>query len=170
MCSEPLTGSLLRTIAAAKPGGRFLELGSGTGLSTAWLLDGMNVHATLLTVDNDERVLSVLRSHLGTDRRLKVVCMDGDEFLREQDGQPFDFIFADTWSGKYQLIAQTLSLVAPGGIYVVDDMSPQQNWPEGHHKKVAELFSYLDSRDDFVVTKLSWASGIVLATRQKGSA
>lgn len=42
MPSEPQTCSLLRTLAAIKTGGRFLELGSGTGLSTAWLLDGMD--------------------------------------------------------------------------------------------------------------------------------
>jgi hypothetical protein len=32
MASEPLTCSLLRTLAASKPSARFLELGSGTGL------------------------------------------------------------------------------------------------------------------------------------------
>ena len=47
MPSDPLTCTLLRTLAASKPGGQFLELGSGTGLSTAWLLDGMDARATL---------------------------------------------------------------------------------------------------------------------------
>lgn len=47
MASEPLTCSLLRTLAASKPSARFLELGSGTGLSTAWLLDGMDSRSHL---------------------------------------------------------------------------------------------------------------------------
>ena len=42
MASDVLTCSLLRTLAASKPAGRFLELGTGTGLSTAWILDGMD--------------------------------------------------------------------------------------------------------------------------------
>ena len=42
MASEPQTGSLLRTLAASKPSGRFLELGTGTGVGTAWLLAGMD--------------------------------------------------------------------------------------------------------------------------------
>jgi len=50
MASEPLTCSLLRTLAASKPAARFLELGSGTGLSTAWLLDGMDSKSRLTTV------------------------------------------------------------------------------------------------------------------------
>jgi hypothetical protein len=39
------TGLFLRTLAASKPAGRFLELGTGTGVATAWLLDGMD-HAS----------------------------------------------------------------------------------------------------------------------------
>ena len=32
MASDELTGSLLCTLAATKPGGNFLELGTGTGI------------------------------------------------------------------------------------------------------------------------------------------
>lgn len=52
MSSDVLTCSLLRTLAGAKPGGNFLELGTGTGLSTAWILDGMDKDAKLVTIDN----------------------------------------------------------------------------------------------------------------------
>src|SRR5207248_8601968 len=36
--SDIYTGSLLRTLAAAKPGGTLLELGTGCGMGTAWIL------------------------------------------------------------------------------------------------------------------------------------
>ena len=165
MVSEPLTGSLLRTLAASKSSARFLELGSGTGLSTAWLLDGMDSSSHLTTVDNDESLLSILRNHLGRDPRLTVICADGDEFLQSARGQQFDFIFADTWSGKYRLLEEALELLAPSGFYVVDDMLLQPNWPEGHAEKVANLVAALEQMEGFHVTKLSWASGVVLATR-----
>lgn len=165
MASEPLTCSFLRTLAASKRGGRFLELGSGTGLSTAWLLDGMDINSRLTTVDNDEDLLSILRNNLGEDQRLTVVCADGDEYLRSLNGQSFDFIFADTWSGKYRLLDEALSLVSPSGFYVIDDMLPQPNWPEGHAEKVAHLISTLEQRSDFRITKMSWASGLILATK-----
>lgn len=165
MASEPLTCSLLRTLAASKPSSRFLELGSGTGLSTAWLLDGMDSESHLTTVDNDELLLSILKRNLGADPRLKVVCSDGDDFLRSLDGQYFDFIFADTWAGKYRLLHDALGLLNPGGLYVVDDMLPQPNWPEGHAEKVTDLVATLEQMEDFRVTKLSWASGVILATK-----
>ena len=49
MASEPLVGALLRTLAASKPAGRFLELGTGTGIATAWLLSGMDQNSTLVS-------------------------------------------------------------------------------------------------------------------------
>lgn len=165
MASDPLTCSLLRTLAASKPSARFLELGSGTGLSTAWLLDGMDSESHLTTVDNDESLLSVLQRHLGADPRLKVVCSDGDDFLRSLRGQGFHFIFADTWAGKYRLLHETLELLNPAGLYVVDDMLPRPNWPEGHAEKVADLVAALERMEGFRVTKLSWASGIILAAK-----
>ena len=165
MASDPLTCSLLCTLAASKPSARFLELGSGTGLSTAWLLDGMDSESHLTTVDNDESLLSVLQRHLGADPRLKVVCSDGDDFLRSLRGQGFDFIFADTWAGKYRLLHEALELLNPAGLYVIDDMLPRPNWPEGHAEKVADLVAALERMEGFRVTKLSWASGIILAAK-----
>jgi predicted O-methyltransferase YrrM len=165
MASEPLTCSFLRTLAASKPGAKFLELGSGTGLSTAWLLDGMNATATLTTVDNNETALTVLRDHLGKDNRLKVVCSDGDEFIKSIAGQRFDFIFADTWSGKYQMLDEVLALLNPGGLYVIDDMLPQPNWPDGHAEKVVALIEKLERLPAFITSKMSWASGLVVATK-----
>lgn len=165
MASEPLTCSLLRTLAASKPSGRFLELGSGTGLSTAWLLDGMDPASHLVTVDNDEALLSILKRNLGADPRLQVVCADGDEFLRSLRGQHFDFIFADTWAGKYRLLHEALELLNPAGLYVIDDMLPQPNWPEGHAEKAEHLIATLEKMEGFRVTKMSWASGVVVATK-----
>jgi predicted O-methyltransferase YrrM len=85
MVSEPRTGAMLRVLASSKPGGRFLELGSGTGISTAWLLDGMSIKARLTTVDNHARVQSVARNILGHDPRLEIVTADGG-FLAAPNG------------------------------------------------------------------------------------
>lgn len=165
MASEARACSLLRTLAASKPAARFLELGSGSGLSTAWLLDGMDAESSLITVDNDESLLCILKKHLGGDPRLTVLCGDGDDVLRSLRGKRFDFVFADTWPGKYRLLEEALDLIGPAGMYVIDDMLPQPNWPEGHAAKAADLVATLERREDFRVTKLSWASGMVLAVR-----
>jgi predicted O-methyltransferase YrrM len=165
MLSEPLTCSLLRTLVASKPAGNFLELGSGTGLSTAWILNGMDESSRLTTIDNDESLLAILQRHLGADRRLTVICGDGDELLPSLANQKFDFIFADAWPGKYRFLDETLSLLNPGGIYIIDDMLPQPNWPEGHDQKATHLISTLEKRNDLRIVKMSWASGIILGIK-----
>src|SRR4029434_9084680 len=84
MISEAKVGALLATLAASKPGGRVLELGTGTGHGTAWLLSGMDAASTLDTVDNDANVFAVAQRHLGADGRVTFHVIDGAAFL----GQP----------------------------------------------------------------------------------
>src|SRR5688500_4606223 len=146
MASEPQTGSLLRTLAATKPAGAFLELGTGTGLCTAWILDGMDRQSTLTTVDNDAAVLTIAQRHLGNDLRVTFHLSEGSRFLETLRGQTFDFIFADTWPGKYHQLDEALTLLKPGGLYVIDDMLPQANWPAGHDVKATTLISTLEQR------------------------
>lgn len=64
MNSDVQTGSLLRTLTASKPGGSFLELGTGCGVGTSWLLDGMTADARLISVDSNEVYQSIVRDEL----------------------------------------------------------------------------------------------------------
>jgi len=166
MPSEVLTCSLLKTLAATKPGGKFLELGTGTGLSTTWILDGMNESSTLVSIDNDETLLNIAKENLGVDKRLKLICTDGGDWIKQNAAQRYDFIFADTWPGKYLLLDEVLDMIEKGGIYIIDDMLPQENWPTGHAEKATDLISYLDSREDLILTKMGWATGIVIITKK----
>jgi len=166
MASDILTCSLLRTLAASKPSGKFLELGTGTGLSTSWILDGMDGNSTLISFDNDEALLAIAKEYLGDDSRLNLVHTDGEDWVKNNKGQKFDYIFADTWHGKYLLLDEVLEMLNTGGLYIVDDMLPQPNWPEGHHEKAIAFVKYLESRTDLVLTKQNWATGIIIAVRK----
>ncbi|HVV54546.1 MAG TPA: class I SAM-dependent methyltransferase [Mucilaginibacter sp.] len=166
MGSEVSTCSLLKTLAAAKPSGRFLELGTGTGLATAWMLDGMDDRSTLVSLDNDETLLSIAKENLGVDKRLTLICTDGGEWIRANTKRKFSFIFADTWPGKYYLLDEVLGMLETGGLYIIDDMLPQLTWPAGHAEKVEKLLADLDRREDVVLTKMGWASGIVIVVKK----
>jgi predicted O-methyltransferase YrrM len=169
MASEPKTGSLLRALAASKPAGRILELGTGTGVGTAWLLAGMDAESRLTTVDNDSAAQEVARRHLGMDARVTFHLRDCEEFLTTQTVGHFDLVYADTWAGKFSHLDDALRLVTVGGIYLVDDLLPQDNWPEGHAAKVPPLLSDLESRREFVSVKLAWASGLLILVRTRGN-
>ena len=166
MASEPKTGSLLSTLASAKPGGRFLELGTGTGLSAAWILLGMDADATLISVDNDADAQAIAIQQLGTDKRVQFVLEDGATYLQNNQAERFDFIFADAWPGKFNHLDEALALLNKGGLYIIDDLLPQENWPEGHAPKVPALMQTLEARDDLNSVRMAWASGIMIVTKK----
>jgi predicted O-methyltransferase YrrM len=166
MASETRTGALLRALASSKPSGLFLELGTGTGAGTAWILDGMDSASQLVTVDVEPRFQQVARDALGEDPRLILMLEDGLGFLERQSEGSFDFVFADAMPGKYDNLEGALRLVRPGGYYVIDDMLPQSNWPEGHGLKVQALLLNLANRRDWTIAPMSWASGVVVAVRK----
>src|SRR4030095_17030768 len=149
MASDMQTGSLLKTLAASKPGGRILELGTGSGLATSWIVGGMDKGAVLVTVENNEVLLSVAQQNL-KDNRIQFVLEDGYRWLKEYEGEKFDLIFADAMPGKYDLFKETFSLLKVGGFYIIDDMLPQSNWPGGHSERVKAFINFLESRDDIV--------------------
>ena len=168
MNSDVLTGALLRSLAASKPGGRLLDLGTGCGLSACWLLDGMSADASLVSVETDATFQAIARDELGADPRLTLVLKDGGEYLTAASG-PFDLIFADAWPGKYSHLDEALRLLRPGGIYIVDDMLPQPNWPADHAPKAAALAAHLQALPGFAATTFDWSTGVIECVK-RGSA
>jgi predicted O-methyltransferase YrrM len=168
LASEERTGALLRVLAASKPGGRLLELGTGTGVGMAWLLDGMDRDARLITVDRNAELQAIPRAVFAGDPRLEIVTEDGLAFLRRQPARSFDLIFADAIAGKYEGLGETLRLVRRGGLLVVDDLIARKNWPEDLALKVPALIAELASAREFHAVGLAWASGLMLLARSAG--
>lgn len=168
MASEPKVGALLAVLAASKPGGRLLELGTGTGHGTAWLLSGMDASSTLDTVDTDPALAAVAQRYLRADERVTFHVMDGAAFLQGQASPQFDLIYADAWPGKFSHLNEALALLRPGGFYLIDDLLPQSNWPDGHAPKVPALIDDIERRDEFSTVRLAWASGLMLVVRKAG--
>lgn len=168
MSCDHQTGALLRTLASSKPGGRFLEIGTGLGAASAWLLDGMDAASHLVSLENDERLDGIARDVLGRDPRATFLSEDAERYLTGAavSAQRFDLVFADAWPGKYSLLDDALGLVKPSGFYVIDDMIPQTTWPEGHLPNVEALLRDLQKRAQFTVLALPSGSGVLVACRR----
>ena len=109
--------------------------------------------------------MGIAQQYLGQDGRLKLVLSDGGVWVKTHLEQKFDYIFADTWHGKYLLLNEVLGMLNKGGLYIVDDMVPQANWPEGHQEKAVDFVNSLERRSDLNVTKQNWATGIIIAVK-----
>lgn len=164
MASDLLTGSLLRTLIAGITG-HFLEIGTGTGAGTAWMLDGMDRESRLWSIDVDAAPQAIARKYLAEDSRVTFCTEDAGAWLGKAEAAQFDLIFADAWPGKYSHFDEALRLLKTGGLYVIDDLLPQPNWPDGHASKVKALLAELERREDLTLTKLNWSTGIIIATR-----
>jgi predicted O-methyltransferase YrrM len=124
----------------------------------------MDAASRLVSVDNDDRVQRVARAELGADPRVTFHLEDGGAFLGHCRDS-FDLIFADAWTGKFSHLSEALDRVAAGGIYVIDDLLPQPNWPPDHESNVAALVERLCELEEFEWSWLEWSTGVGLVVR-----
>lgn len=124
-------GSLLMVLAATRQGGRMGEAGTGAGVGTAWMASGLRSGATLVTVEIDPE-LATAAERLYSERD-DVEVVQGDWLNALSPRGPFDVLFLD--GGGSEALSPTnwpliASLVVPGGILVLDDLTPERLWPE----------------------------------------
>lgn len=165
MPSDLQTGALLRTLIASKPNGCFLELGTGTGLSLAWIVEAMDANSSIISIDNNEKYQSIAKVYFESNPNVKIICEDGSKWIKANPNKKFDLIFADAWPGKYNTLDETLSLLKIGGFYIIDDMLQQPNWPTGHEINAENLINYLEERQDLSLTKMNWSTGIIIVVK-----
>lgn len=170
MSSMPETGALLASLVASRPGGRVLELGTGLGFGTTWLLQSLPSDGELVTVEFDGDLASRAEARFASEGRVHVVAGDAGAYLTDaaSAGEQFDLVFADAWPGKFSHREEALRLVRPGGFYVVDDLLPQPAWPEGHQGAVDAFMQELAADERFAWAYLEWASGVLIGTRLVG--
>ena len=126
----------------------------------------MDATSKLISIDVNTTFQQVARDVLGDDARVTFIADDAVAFLNRQPAASFDFVFADALRGKYEGLDEALRVVRSGGIYIIDDMLPQSNWPDGHAPRVLGLLETLASHPDFEITPMAWASGLVVAVRK----
>lgn len=164
LASDHNTGQFLRTLAASKPGGRLLELGSQTGVGTGWLLDGMDADARLTTVEISPTIADACRSTFAGDPRVDVITADATEWLEAYDGPPVDLVFVDTTVAKFERRDLVLRHLKPGAFFVADDLQPQEKWTDEHLPRVQKLRTEIFDEPCLVPTLVDWASGLLVAS------
>jgi predicted O-methyltransferase YrrM len=132
LSSIPEIGRLLAMLVAQRPRGRIAEVGSGCGVGTAWIVSALGPEATVVTVESDEERAGAVARLFEDEPRVRVVFGDWHEALPPE--APFDLLFFDGGQWKRGDVAAegeaVLGLVAPGGVVVIDDMTPEALWPE----------------------------------------
>jgi predicted O-methyltransferase YrrM len=119
MSCDPGTGRLLSVLAAAVPvQGRVLELGTGTGVGTAWITHGLRGRddVEVVTVEIDTATAALAAQHPWPSW-VKVINGDAVEVTLRSGS--FDLIFADAQGGKWDGLDTTVAALRPGAHLLV---------------------------------------------------
>ena len=56
------------------------------GISTTWMLNGMDEESKLTSIDNNPELIEIVSNVLGNDSRLELITEDGSVWIKEYDG------------------------------------------------------------------------------------
>ncbi|MFG1617246.1 O-methyltransferase [Nonomuraea wenchangensis] len=164
---DPAVGRLLAVLAAGVPErGRVLELGTGTGVGTAWLVSGLlprrDVTVTSVELDPERAALAASGDWPGF-----VDLRTGDVLELLPGLGAFELIFADAVAGKQVGLELTIAALGPRGVLVVDDMTPAPGvtWDAGFAARQEEVRRTLLGHERLAAVELGGhGSGVILAT------
>jgi predicted O-methyltransferase YrrM len=120
---DPATGAVLRLLAASVGAKAAVELGTGAGVSTLWLLRGLAAGGVLTTVDADGEHQRLAKSSL-TDAgvasgRVRLIQGRALEVLPRLSEAAYDLVFCDAArSENADYLTAALTLLRPGGLVV----------------------------------------------------
>ena len=160
----PEVGRLLRLLTAHLRDGRIGEIGTGCGVSAAWIVSALVPGASFVTVELDAARAEAARALLDPYPNVRVLQGDWHGIL---DHGPFDLLFADT-PAKHEEPEALLAALRPGGVLVLDDLTPETHWPpawRGQRDPVRD-FWLNDPRLHATELLTTPTSAVILATRQ----
>lgn len=130
------TGRLLAALAATRDG-TMAEFGTGCGVGTAWLRSGVRRDtARIVTAELDPRLAKAAGEIFDEDPQVEVLEADWST-LRDQG--PFSLLFLDAEMPGDIGVDNIVDLVEEGGIVVLDDFTPCEQWPPLAYGRVDTL-------------------------------
>ena len=165
MSCDPEVGRLLAVLAAHLPqGARVLELGTGTGVGTAWIVSGLlpRTDVTVTSVEKDPATAAVAAAG---DWPSFAELRCGDALAVLAEGGMFDLIFADSPGGKREGLDRSVAALRPHGLLIVDDMTPEPDWTDSLRATQDRVRRALLSAPELTSAELGVGSGVILSVR-----
>lgn len=163
-CSDE-AGRLLAILAAQVTQGKVLEIGTGYGVGSSWILSSINPTIKFITVDNSKEKIDAISNQI-KHKQVEFIYGDWKDVISKG---PFQLIFADAAVAKTtegELLVNTLSI---GGMLFMDDFTPEEHFPKEWIGKPDKVREYWLNHSGLIATEiyLSPTSSAILATRIK---
>lgn len=125
-------GMLLHVLAGRRGVERVSEIGTGTGVGTAWLASALRPGTPLFTAESEPVLARAAATVFADDPDVHVLEGDWREVLPPH--APFDLIFVDGGRAK-DVPDDVLGLAAPGATLVMDDFSADWDGPDPRRER-----------------------------------
>jgi predicted O-methyltransferase YrrM len=128
-CTEEV-GRLLHVLASSRGRDRVAEIGTGTGVGAAWIVSALPPQTPFFTAELDAARATAAAELFAGDPNVHVLAGDWRELLPPH--APFDLVFFDAAKqARPQEDGElVVGLLAPGGIAVLDDLTPGREGPD----------------------------------------
>ncbi len=122
---SPGAGTVLRTLASAIDARNVVEIGTGGGVSSLWLLDGMNPEGVLTSVDNEAEHQLIAKEAIAqagiATNRVRLINGRPEEVLDRLTQGAYDMVLISTnpidVAGHVEV---ALNLLRPNGLLVIN--------------------------------------------------
>lgn len=162
-CTDEV-GQLLGLLASQYESGTIAEIGTGCGVGTAWLASALRPGVSLLTVENDADCAAGARTVFAGSPNVRIVHSDWQDILNEG---PFVMLFPDVSEAKNDYADALIGALRPGGLVVLDDLTPEDQWPDEWRGKPDPLRETWLNHPKVRATEIlvTASAAVILATR-----
>jgi predicted O-methyltransferase YrrM len=157
-------GRLLHLLTAHQHAGTVGEIGTGYGVGAAWMATALQPGVSFVTVESDKESAARASELLHPVPAVQVLHADWRAILAHG---PFTLLFVDASEPKRGHPDELIEALQPGGIIVLDDLTPMETWPPEWHDTpdpIRDLWLH-DPRLISLEIRLTPAMAAILATR-----
>lgn len=160
------TGRLLYTISAMIKEGTVAEIGTGCGVGASWIISAINSNVKFISIDNDYQKVNICSNLFKEFSNVNIVNGDWKDILPYG---PFELLFADGGKAKEQGPDQLFNALEIGGMIIIDDLTPEDKWPEEWKGKPDLVREYWLNHPKLAATEILVHpnSSVIVATRLK---
>lgn len=166
-------GSLLSFLVESYGCVNILEIGTSIGYSACWLgLGAMKTGGKVKTIEASSRLHQEAMINIKSAGLANIVsceCGLGEEILKKEKNNSYDFIFIDSSTRSYlEIYEASLPLLKKGGILVIEDILFAVNGKRVRQRELMKDFNKFILEDGRITaTPLTIGDGLMLC-RKKG--
>lgn len=172
---SPGTGATLRLLAAASGARSVVEVGTGTGVASLWLLEGMASDGVLTSIDSELEYHKAAKQAFAEagikSTRTRTISGKALEVLPRLADGAYDLVFIGSDAPHYaDYIEQSVRLLRSGGVLILDNALWYGKVADpANREEIPTLFRTLTKElaqsKDWQVALLPTGNGLLTATK-----